>query len=334
MRNRLPFIILTSCIFLMNTVSLSAAIDSLECNKDIAQTTVHSTATGLGEVLKNIKDERDRIHLIRSFVDPIRFYPDKSGYFYVYDYDCVNIAHTTQKELVGKNLYDYTDCKGKFVIRELAEAARKGGGFVENYWAKPGLKGEHKKISYVEPIPNTEYFIGTGLYFAEMTSDETLVQQSWADLKDRRIEAGQEKIHTSRLTPFSREVIATSSAPEAIGPYSQAIKIGNMLFVSGQIGIDADSGKIVKGGIEAETKQVINNLKFILQAAGFSMADVVQVQVFLADISEYKQMNEIYASFFHDSLPARVTIQAAMIPKDARVEISLIAGKAMRDVHK
>ncbi|MEA3279780.1 MAG: cache domain-containing protein [Thermodesulfobacteriota bacterium] len=194
MRNRLPFIILTSCIFLMNTVSSSAAINNIERNKDIAQTIVHSTATGLGEVLKNIKNEKDRIHLIRSFVDPIRFYPDKSGYFYVYDYDCVNIAHATQKELVGKNLYDYRDCKGKFVIRELAEAARKGGGFVEYYWAKPGLKGEHKKIGYVEPIPNTEYFIGTGVYLAEMTLGETLVRQLWADLKDRRIEAVQEKI--------------------------------------------------------------------------------------------------------------------------------------------
>jgi len=178
----------------MNTVSLSAAIDNIERNKDIAQTTVHSTATGLGEVLKNIKDEKDRIHLIRSFVDPIRFYPDKSGYFYVYDYDCVNIAHATQKGLVGKNLHDYRDCKGKLVIRELAEAARKGGGFVEYYWVKLGLKGEHKKIGYVEPIPNTEYFIGTGVYLAEMTLGETLVRQLWTDLKDRRIEAVQEKI--------------------------------------------------------------------------------------------------------------------------------------------
>ena len=194
MKNRSALIILTSCIFLMNNVSLSAAIDNIECNKDIAQTTVHSTASGLGEVLKNITDEKDRVHLIRSFVDPIRFYPDKSGYFYVYDYNCVNIAHATQKELIGKNLHDYRDCKGKFVIRELAEAAGKGGGFVEYYWAQPDLKGEHKKIGYVEPIPNTEYFIGTGVYLTEMTLGETLVRQLWADLKDRRIEAVQEKI--------------------------------------------------------------------------------------------------------------------------------------------
>jgi len=194
MRNRLPFIILISCIFLMNTVSLSAAINNLERNKDIAQTTVHCTATGLGEVLKNIKDEKDRIHLIRSFVDPIRFYPDKSGYFYVYDYDCVNIAHATQKKLVGKNLHNHRDCKGKFVIRELAETARKGGGFVEYYWAKPGLKGKHKKVGYVEPIPNTEYFIGTGVYLAEMTLGETLVRQLWADIKETDMKAINETI--------------------------------------------------------------------------------------------------------------------------------------------
>jgi len=167
MRKRLPFIILASCMFFMNTVSLSAAMDDVERNKDIAQTIINSTATGLGAVLKDIREEKDRLQIIRSFIDPIRFYPDKSGYFYVYDYDCVNIAHATQKDLVGKNLRDYKDCKGKFVIRELAKAAQKGGGFVEYFWVKPGLEGEHRKIGYVEPIPNTEYFIGTGVYLAK-----------------------------------------------------------------------------------------------------------------------------------------------------------------------
>jgi len=192
--NRLPFIILTFCMFLINTVSLSATIDNLERNKDIAQINLHSTATRLGEDLKNIKDEKKRIHLIRSFIDPIRFYPDKSGYFYVYDYDCVNMAHATQKKLVDKDLCNYRDCKGKFVIRELAEAAKKGGGFVEYYWAKPGLKGEHKKIGYVEPIPNTEYFIGTGVYLAEMTLGETLVRQLWTDMKETDMKAINEII--------------------------------------------------------------------------------------------------------------------------------------------
>jgi len=193
MKNRLTLVILTACIFLMSIVSVSAAIDTIECNRNIAQTTVHSTAIGLGEVLKNITDEKERIHLIGSFIDPIRFFPDKSGYFYVYNYDCVNTAHATQKDLVGKNLYNYKDCKGKFVIRELAEAARKGGGFVEYYWAQPDLTGTHKKMGYVEPIPNTKYFIGTGVYLDEITLGETLVRQLWADLKDRDIEAVRKK---------------------------------------------------------------------------------------------------------------------------------------------
>ena len=123
----------------------------------------------------------------------------------------------------------------------------------------------------------------------------------------------------------TRQAITTPNAPQAIGPYSQAIKAGNTLFISGQIGIDPDSGKLVENGIEAETNQVMKNLNAILTAAGFSLDDVVQTQVFLADISEYGQMNEVYASFFGDDPPARAAIQAARIPRDARVEISMIA---------
>ncbi|MCK4331172.1 MAG: RidA family protein [Dehalococcoidia bacterium] len=119
--------------------------------------------------------------------------------------------------------------------------------------------------------------------------------------------------------------MTTPNAPQAIGPYSQAIKTGNMLFISGQIGIDPDSGKLVENGIEAETNQVMKNLNAILTAADFSLDDVVQTQVFLADISEYGQMNEVYASFLGDVPPARAAIQAARLPRDARVEISMIA---------
>ncbi|RPJ55197.1 MAG: C50 carotenoid epsilon cyclase [Dehalococcoidia bacterium] len=135
-----------------------------ECYKEIAKTMVHGTASGLGEVLKGVKGEKERIDLIRAFVSPVRFYPDNSGYFYVYDYNCVNIAHGTQKDLQGKNLYDYKDSKGKLLVRELSAAAKKGGGTVEFYWVKPGSKGEFKKMGYVEPIPGTNYFIGTGVY--------------------------------------------------------------------------------------------------------------------------------------------------------------------------
>lgn len=134
------------------------------CYKNIAKTIVHSTALGLGEVLKDVNIEKERIALIRKFISPIRFYADNTGYFYAYDFNCVNIAHATQKDLQGKNLYDHKDAKGKYVIRELSAAAKSGGGFVDFYWVKPGSKGEQKKLGYVERIPGTDYFIGTGVY--------------------------------------------------------------------------------------------------------------------------------------------------------------------------
>ena len=137
---------------------------SIECNKDIAKNIVHAVALGLGQVLKDVKTENERIAIIRSFIGPIRFYQDNSGYFYVYNFKCVNVAHATQKDLQGRNLYDHKDVKGKCVIRELSAAAKKGGGFVDFYWVKPGSKGEQKKMGYVEPIPGTDYFIGTGVY--------------------------------------------------------------------------------------------------------------------------------------------------------------------------
>ena len=137
---------------------------AIECYKETAKAVVHATAAGLGEVLKNVKTEKERVDMIRSFIKPIRFYSDQSGYFYVYDFSCLNIAHATQNDLPGKNLYDHKDVKGKFVIRELSAAAKKGGGYVEFYWVKPDSKNEFKKLGYVEPIPGTNYFIGTGVY--------------------------------------------------------------------------------------------------------------------------------------------------------------------------
>ncbi len=142
---------------------IKAAVHTEE-HKEIARTMVHGVAAGLGGALANLKNENERIELIRSFVAPVRFYSDKSGYFYVYDSKCVNIAHAVQKELQGKNLYNYQDAKGSYVIRTLNEAAQKGGGFVNFYWVKPGAKKESPKLGYVEPIPGTDYFIGTGVY--------------------------------------------------------------------------------------------------------------------------------------------------------------------------
>lgn len=143
-----------------------SSTNNLEFDKQIAVAVVHSSAVGLGEVLKNYRSETDRTNCIRAYVDQTRFYPDQSGYFFVYNFDCVNIALPNPKDLEGQNLYNYQDSKGNFPIRELSVAARKSGGFVEYYWVKPGSTstGEQRKISYVEPIPGTDYFIGTGVY--------------------------------------------------------------------------------------------------------------------------------------------------------------------------
>ena len=170
-KERPVLISLAFCVSLLSTALVAAGDDNLASNENIAKICVSNAAEGLGAIAADFGDNEEFIDLIRSFVGPIRFYPDKSGYFYVYDYDCVNIAHPVQPELVGKGLYDYQDAKGAYVIRELAETALKGGGFVEYYWAKPGEKGQYKKVGYVEPIPNTDYFIGTGVYLPE-TADK------------------------------------------------------------------------------------------------------------------------------------------------------------------
>jgi signal transduction histidine kinase len=156
-------IVAITYVSLLSTAGFATDID-VTCSSEIAVTMTQNIASGLGSLLKNIEDPKKRVDTIRSFIDPIRFYSDQSGYFYVYDYRYVNIAHATQKELQGKNLGNYKDNKGNFVIQELAAVAKKGGGFVEYYWVKPGEKGEKKKIGYVVPIPNTDYFIGTGVY--------------------------------------------------------------------------------------------------------------------------------------------------------------------------
>jgi hypothetical protein len=151
------------CILILNDCNRSDS-ETLAWNKKIAQTVVHTQAVSLGNLLKDIHTKAERENLIRIAIDPVRFYDDNSGYFYVYQFDCVNIAHATQKDLVGQNLYDYQDTHGKYVIRELSATASNGGGFVEFYWLKPGATGEKRKIGYVEPISGTAYFIGTGVY--------------------------------------------------------------------------------------------------------------------------------------------------------------------------
>ena len=119
--------------------------------------------------------------------------------------------------------------------------------------------------------------------------------------------------------------IQTEQAPQAIGPYSQAVKANGLVFVSGQIPIDPRTGQFVAGGIAEQTEQVLKNLAALLEASGSSLAQVLKTTVFLADMEEFAAMNEVYGKFFSDEPPARATVQAVRLPRDARVEIEAIA---------
>jgi 2-iminobutanoate/2-iminopropanoate deaminase len=121
--------------------------------------------------------------------------------------------------------------------------------------------------------------------------------------------------------------INTENAPAAIGPYSQAISAGEIIFVSGQLGINPQTGKLAEGGIAAETKQALENVKAVLSAAGSNLSNVVKADVYLADMSEFSKMNEVYATYFSEPYPARATVAVKSLPKDGRVEISVIAVK-------
>jgi 2-iminobutanoate/2-iminopropanoate deaminase len=122
-----------------------------------------------------------------------------------------------------------------------------------------------------------------------------------------------------------KKVIATDQAPKAIGPYSQAILVDGTLYLAGQIALDPSSGKLVEGGIEAQTRRVMQNLNAVLDAAGYRFDDVVQTQVFLSNLNHYKAMNSVYATYFDESPPARAVVEAARIPRDALVEIMMVA---------
>lgn len=119
--------------------------------------------------------------------------------------------------------------------------------------------------------------------------------------------------------------IRTDRAPEAIGPYSQAIVAGNLVFTAGQIPLDPATGELVQGDVAAQTERVIENLRAILEAAGSSLTKVVKTTVFLADMNDFAAMNEVYARYFGDHRPARSTVQAARLPRDVRVEIEAVA---------
>jgi 2-iminobutanoate/2-iminopropanoate deaminase len=122
-----------------------------------------------------------------------------------------------------------------------------------------------------------------------------------------------------------KQIIATERAPQAIGPYSQAVVAGGFVFASGQIPIDPATGQFVEGGIAEQTEQVLRNVSNLLEAAGTGLARVVKTTVFLADMNDFAAMNETYARFFGGEPPARSTVQAARLPRDARVEIEVVA---------
>lgn len=124
---------------------------------------------------------------------------------------------------------------------------------------------------------------------------------------------------------MQRVVVSTESAPAAIGPYSQAIAIGDLLFVSGQLPVDPDTGNLIEGDIAAMTRQIFQNMEQILLAGGSSLDSLVKTTVFLADLGDFQAMNAAYAEFFSANPPARSTIQVAALPRAARIEIEAIA---------
>lgn len=122
-----------------------------------------------------------------------------------------------------------------------------------------------------------------------------------------------------------KSAISSGDAPKAIGPYSQAVRAGQLVFLSGQVPMDPASGSLIDGDIAAQTRRVFENLGAVLKAAGLTFANVVRTTVFLADMNDFAAMNQVYATYFSEPYPARSTVQAARLPRDARVEIDVIA---------
>lgn len=122
-----------------------------------------------------------------------------------------------------------------------------------------------------------------------------------------------------------KQIVQTQGAPQAIGPYSQAVVVGDFVFTSGQIPLDPRTGEFVEGNIAEQTEQVLRNLSAVLEAAGSDLGRAVKTTVFLADMSDFAQMNEVYGKFFGENAPARSTIEAARLPRDARIEIEVVA---------
>ncbi len=130
---------------------------------------------------------------------------------------------------------------------------------------------------------------------------------------------------------MGKKVIQTNKAPKAIGPYSQAIQAGDFLFLSGQIPLDPKTGELVKGDIRKQTQQVLENIKGVLESQGLGMENAVKITIFLKDIANFNQVNEVYATYFPSFPPARSTVEVAKLPKDAAIEIEAIAVISIAD---
>jgi 2-iminobutanoate/2-iminopropanoate deaminase len=124
---------------------------------------------------------------------------------------------------------------------------------------------------------------------------------------------------------MEKQSISSAGAPKAIGPYSPAVRAGQLLFVSGQVALDPATGNMVEGGIAEQTRRVLDNINALLAAGGRSFADVVRTTIFLADMHDFSAVNDVYGQYFEEPYPARATVQVARLPKDARVEIDVIA---------
>ena len=124
---------------------------------------------------------------------------------------------------------------------------------------------------------------------------------------------------------IKKEVLTCSNAPKAVGPYSLGIRSGDFIFLSGQLGLDPTSGEFVEGGVEAQTRQALQNIKNVLREAGVDLSNVVKISVFLSDIKDFSKMNAVYAKFFYNNPPARSTMQVGALPKSGLVEIEVIA---------
>ncbi len=125
---------------------------------------------------------------------------------------------------------------------------------------------------------------------------------------------------------MQKRIISTDKAPQAIGPYSQAVQFDNLLYISGQIPLEPISGQVLKANIKEQTKQILKNLNAVLIAGGSSLDNVLRTTIFLTNLEDYSEVNEVYAEFFEESMPARSTVQVSRLPMDVQIEIDAIAG--------